>query len=520
MKPTDPPKSLWLDRAATIPTDPYSPGAHYDAIVIGAGLTGLSTAVMLARGGVSVAVIEARTVGAVATGNTTAKLSLLQGSVLSGIDRHFSGKVVRAYVDSNLAGQEWLLRFLGERGVPTQQRDAYSYANCEDGVSTIDKEFAVAAEAGLPVERLSAGDIDLPFETSGGIRLRSQTQFDPMEVLAALAVELRSLSGVIIEGQRVTDVSAADPAEVTTPGGTVTGDHVVLATGSPILDRGLYFAKLVPQRSYAAAYRVLGAPASFPTGMYLSVDSPSRSLRTAPDGTGGELLLVGGNGHIVGREDSTSALVAELDAWTKQHFAGAELTHRWSAQDYQSANAVPFVGWLPRGRGRIFVATGYNKWGMTNGVAAALNLSADILGTETPDWASTLGHRVTSPSDLATGAKAGIEVAAEYAKGWVQAEVTGPNLAKSDVIPAEGEGIVGREGRTPTAVSTVDGRTCAVSGVCTHLGGILNWNDAERSWDCPLHGSRFGANGAVLEGPAVKDLPTVETNTTDVGGAH
>jgi Rieske Fe-S protein len=160
---------------------------------------------------------------------------------------------------------------------------------------------------------------------------------------------------------------------------------------------------------------------------------------------------------------------------------------------------VPFVGWLPRGRGKIYLATGYNKWGMTNSVAAALSLAADILGGNLP-WAKTLHHRVTGPADVATGAKFNASVAALDVKGWLHAQTSAP------AQPAEGEGVISHDGLHPVATSTVNGTRCSVSAVCTHLGGIVTWNDAERTWDCPLHGSRFGPDGTVLEGPATTNL--------------
>jgi nitrite reductase/ring-hydroxylating ferredoxin subunit len=239
--------------------------------------------------------------------------------------------------------------------------------------------------------------------------------------------------------------------------------------------------------------------------MYLSVDAPTRSLRTARR-DGAELLLVGGNGHDVGREPSPKSRVTELISWTERYFPGAELTHSWSAQDYVSHNAAPFVGKLPRGAGHVFVATGYGKWGMTNGVAAGLRLAADILGGHM-EWADTLTKRITYPHGVLQGLQANAEVAVELVRGWAGSEVH--RMSDASEHPTEGSGVVRGVGLQPVGVCTVDGATHKVSAVCTHLKGIVSWNDAERSWDCPLHGSRFAADGAVLEGPATAGLDPV-----------
>jgi glycine/D-amino acid oxidase-like deaminating enzyme/nitrite reductase/ring-hydroxylating ferredoxin subunit len=492
--------SLWLEQrhGRPIPSDALQPGAHFDAVVAGAGLTGLSTALLLARAGLAVAVLEARFVGAVTSGNTTAKLSLLHGRVLSGIRSHASEEAARAYIDGNREGQQWLLRYLAEHGVAVQQRDAWSYAATPESVQLVDEEYAASRAAGLAVTRHERAD--LPFETHAAIRLPAQAQFDPLHVLAALARDVREHGGVIVEGARVSAVDVGEPCTINTARGTVTATTLVLATGTPILDRGLHFATLTASRSYALAFSLPDAGAALPRGMYLSLDTPTRSLRTVPV-TGEELLLVGGNGHPVGRGPAGSAPVDELVAWTVERFAGAELRHAWSAQDYRSVSMLPTVGWMPRSGRRVAVATGYNKWGMTNAVAAALTVAADVLGGHLP-WAEVMREQGTTPADVASAVAANAQVGAHLAGGWLGAELS----ALGDDPPAEGEGRVGNHNMKPTAVSTVDGATCRLSAVCTHLGGVLSWNPLERSWDCPLHGSRFNARGTLLEGPATADL--------------
>jgi glycine/D-amino acid oxidase-like deaminating enzyme/nitrite reductase/ring-hydroxylating ferredoxin subunit len=489
--------SLWQDRHPRRVVDQQPVSGHADVVVIGAGITGLTTALLLGRAGRSVTVLEAEYVGYGTTGRSTAKVSLLQGTQLSEVAKRHSSDLVRDYVVANTEGQAWVARFCAEHGVDVQRRPAYTYAHGDRGRTAVRRELTLARRAGLDATWLD--ELDLPYPTAGGVRLDDQLQLDPIELLDALAREAAAHGVQVIEGSRVLKVRSDDPVTVETETGTMTADKLVVATNMPILDRGAFFARAHPARSYGMAFRT-DSPAV--DGMYLSADAPSRSLRDTPT-EDGSLLLVGGAGHTTGRGAPESTRLDALRSWTHEHFPGATETHAWSAQDYVPMHALPYAGPLVPGHDEILVAGGYSKWGMTNGVAAALALSGQLLGGH-QEWARVM--QTWSRHELRgvlNGVRLNGEVGFELARGWVRP------LRPATGTPAEGTGRVrvDRPG-APTAESTLDGQTRQVSAVCTHLGGIVRFNDAERSWDCPLHGSRFDADGEVLEGPAVCGLRT------------
>jgi glycine/D-amino acid oxidase-like deaminating enzyme/nitrite reductase/ring-hydroxylating ferredoxin subunit len=499
--------SLWTDGRTETPSRPdeVADVRSADVVVVGAGITGLTTALLLARAGKKVVVVEARHVGACATGNTTGKVSVLQGSKLSNIAAKHDTSTLRAYVTGNTEGRDWLLRYCDEHGVSVQREDDHAYAQTGKGISSAQQILAACREADL--DALWVDEADVPFPFAGGVRLRDQAQIDPMPYLSSVVTEFERHGGTLLQGVRATAVSGSGPVNLTLrmtaepqdtrdQQFTITAQQCVLATGIPLLDRGFFFARAEPMRSYCMAFDV---PGDITRSMYISVDSPSRSVRYAPTPSG-DKLIVGGAGHSVGRSAHPKAAVDELARWATLHYPGAVQTHFWSAQDYHPADELPYVGPLLPKFENIMVATGFDKWGMTNGVAAALALSSRMLGGRM-DWAQAFAS--WSPHELKgipTALQANFEVGLYLAKGWA-APVTTPSQT-----PEEGQGRVSGPPWRLQATSVVDGVERTVSPVCPHLGGIVNWNDADQAWECPLHGSRFAPDGALLEGPATRGL--------------
>ena len=498
--------SIWQDR-----NDPFPASGHVsdeaDVVVVGGGITGLTTALLLARGGRSVTLIEAYSLGSGTTGRSTAKLSVLQGARLAQVHSRQTSGLLCAYVAANREALAWLTRFGDEHGVGYERRDDHAYAVGNRGERTARKVLEAAAIAGLEAEWVD--DVALPFATRGAVRLPDQVQLDPLEMVRALAQQAAAHGVQLVEHARVRRVSGSDPVTVSlVDGRSVRTGHVVIATGMPMADRGAYFARMTPARSYSVAFRGAAADPGV-DGMFISLDGPSRSLRDAPGASGGRVLLVGGSGHTTGRGPAPVEHLDELRGWAGEHFPGAVETHAWSAQDYLTHHGLPYAGPLLPGGDRVLVAGGFSKWGLTNGVAAAQVLAARVLGGDMP-WAGAF--ETWSPREargLGRGLVANGEVGLQMARSWMS-----PLTHLGKHVPDEGQGHVepGDLGRAPVAVAQVDGQVRRTSAVCTHLGGVVRWNDAERSWDCPLHGSRFGTDGEVLEGPATCGLARRDTS--------
>jgi len=470
--------------------------------VIGGGITGLTTALLLQRAGCTVAVVEGRRVATGATGFTTAKVSALHGLTYADLIAHHGEDRARVYADANQAAVERIASFVDELHIDCdfERQAAFTYTRQEEHQGQISAEVDAAGRLGLPARYVE--DSDLPFPIRAAIRLDNQAQFHPRRYCLSLAQAIAPPS-MILETTRALGIDEdSDHAIVHTDRGDLVADQVVIATLLPFLDRSGFFAKAHPTRSYATAIRVRGG---VPAGMHLSVESPIRSIRSLVLGDE-RGLIVGGGGHRTGEADDTGAFYADLETWARRTFDVVSVEHRWSAQDYVTVDSIPYVGRSPRTR-RVFVATGFKKWGMTNGTAAAMIL-ADLLAGKDNPWAATFdSSRIGDARTIGQLVKENTPVARHFVGDRVSDLTTTSTLG--DLEPGTG-GVVKLGGKTVGAYRDHDGAVSAVSLKCTHLGCHLRWNPAETTWDCPCHGSRFDVGGAVIDGPAVEPLPRVE----------
>ena len=495
-------ESVWTATSAATSYPALAGDLEVDVAVLGGGITGLTIASLLRDAGAEVAVIEARGVASGVTANTTGKFTALHTLTYAGLIRTIGEAPARVYAAAN---QEAVRRTAELAATLDVDCDitwdvASTYTEDSQRRGDIEDEVAALQRLGQPAELVT--DLGLPYPIVAAVQLPEQLMLHARTYTLGLAARLIATGGRVFERTRALKIDGGDPCAVTTEHGVVRAGHVVIATLIPFDDRGAFFAREFVSRSYCISVRLNGP---LPTGMHISVEEPTRSLRPHRSSQG-EWLVVAGEGHVTGRADDTRERYDRLETWARERFPVAAVDHRWSAQDYMSADTVPFVGPLYPGQERMLVATGSRKWGLAHAMVAATILRDRVQGVEHP-WADTYRTGRLRPraslSDLVTeNARAG----AELAKGHVRRlRAGGPD----DLEPGEGA-VVEVDGRRCAAYRDDDGQLRAVSAICTHLGCVVNFNAAERSWDCPCHGSRFDLDGSVLNGPAVRGLEPVD----------
>jgi glycine/D-amino acid oxidase-like deaminating enzyme/nitrite reductase/ring-hydroxylating ferredoxin subunit len=474
-----------------------------DVCVVGAGISGLSTAYALAREGRSVVVLEDGAIGSGMTQRTTAHLANAVDDRYVEIERRHGPHGARVVAQSHTAAIDRIEQTTVDEGIDCdfERLDGFLFAALDSPHEELERELAAAHRAGLTeVEELELQPLGARF-LDKCLRFPRQGQLHPLRYLAGLADAVTRRGGKIFCGTHAASVEGGRFARVTTTTGhTVTAAAVVVATNTPINDIVAMHTKQAPYSTYAVALRVPATGADH--ALYWDTADPYHYVRLHRHGGADELVIVGGEDHKAGQAHDGEARLARLEQWARDYFPDASTAlFRWSGQVMEPADGVAFIGRNPGDADNVYIATGDSGMGMTHGTIAGLLLTDLILGRPSP-WAALYDPSRKMVHGAVEYAKENVNVAAQYLKDYASA---GERSSADEIAP--GEGAVLRRGLTKLAVfRDLDGTLHELSATCPHLGCVVSFDAVEKTWNCPCHGSRFDCHGRVIVGPANRDL--------------
>ena len=492
-------ESYWMATSPETAFPPLDGDGRVDVTVIGAGIAGITTAFLLKQAGLTVALIESRRIVTGATGHTTAKITSLHRLIYADLIGRFGSKQARQYAEANQAGIEKVASLVQEYNIPCsfERKPAYTYAESEESHDAVAAEADTARSLGLPATFVE--EIPLPGRACGAVVLENQAQFHPRNYLLLLAGHLPGEGSYVFETTRALDIEEReDGVTVKTERGSISSDYAVLATHYPIYDRpGAYFARMQPSRSYALALRI---DEPFPDGIFINAAGHVHSWRSQP-ARDRELVIVTGEAHGTGQVTDTRAHYRALVQYARSVYPVRSVDYRWSAQDYITADRVPYIGPIAEGHDRVFVATGFGKWGMAAGTAAGMIL-ADLIRDRTNPWVEVFSPTRFREQPDSPG---WVQEKLESAGGAVEVDA-GRFDREVAAIPAREGRVVEIDGQKVAVYRDGQGRVTTLDPTCMHMACTVAWNSAEETWDCPCHGSRYDADGRVIESPTVRGL--------------
>lgn len=428
--------SIWPETSELPRFQSLKKDTKTDVLIIGGGLAGLLCAYMLQKAGISCVLTEAERICGGATKNTTAKITLQHRLIYHKLLNHLGPEKAKMYLEANCAALKEYQALCRTINCDYEEKDSFVYSLYDREL--IEKELKALDQLGFPGEFVK--DLPLPFPVAGAVKIKNQAQFHPLKFASAIARELN-----IYENTWVRELA---PHTAVTDGGKITADKIIAATHFPMNNKhGSYFLKMYQDRSYVIGLKNAGNV----KGIYIDQDEKGLSFRNYKD-----LLLMGGGGHRTGK---TGGGWSKLDAWAAEYYPGSIKSYQWAAQDCITLDGIPYIGQYSKRTPDFYVATGFNKWGMTSSMAAAIILRDMIAGNENP-FAS-----VFSPSRSMLHLQLGVNIF-EAVTNFL----------------------------TPSAKR------------CPHMGCALKWNPQENSWDCPCHGSRFTEKGDLIDNPSSRGL--------------
>ncbi|MDR7870852.1 MAG: FAD-dependent oxidoreductase [Tissierellaceae bacterium] len=493
------PKSYWISSTEDTNYPSLNDDVSVDIAIVGGGMVGILTAYELEKQGFNIAIIEAEKIVQSTTAHTTAKLTSQHNLIYDKLVNQMGRELAQQYARANESAIHQIKKIADENNINCdyESQFAYIYTQEDKYKEDIVKEVEAARLLGIDAELIS--DIPFPIDIKTGMVFRNQAQFHPRKFLLKLAEILNDRGVSIYEKTRAIELNSENDKYIinTDVGKKVTAEKVIIATHYPFFNKkSMYYARLYVERSYILGIK---AKEKYPGGMYINAEEPPRSLRYHPTDDG-ELILVVGENHKTGQGENTNEHYEALLNFAKDIFTIKDIPFRWSTQDCFTLDGIPYVGQYASDTPNLYVATGFAKWGMTNSVASSIILRDLVFKGESP-WADVYNpSRKTIVASTKNFVVQNANVASQLIEGKLSNTDNDVELKPGDAV------IVEVDGDKVGCFRDDEGKLHLVNTTCTHMGCELKWNSAERSWDCPCHGSRFTYEGKVLHGPAVKPL--------------
>jgi glycine/D-amino acid oxidase-like deaminating enzyme/nitrite reductase/ring-hydroxylating ferredoxin subunit len=496
--------SLWL---ATTP-EPIYPALsdnekiQVDVAVIGGGIAGISTALFLKKEGLTVALVESDKVAQGVSGYTTGKITSQHLLIYKYLIDNFGFELAKQYGDANQEAIETIVSLIKEYDINCDflRKNAFTYAENEETLQKIIEEVEAAKSLGLPAYYTEK--VSIPIPTKGAICFSDQGQFHPRKYLLELASKIPGEGSFIFENTRALDLKEGEPCKIITNRGTITAKDVSITTHFPFYDKpGKYYSRMKSGRIYTFAMKL---KTKFPDGIFISAEKDIYSFRSQQYNED-ELVIAGGQEHLTGMIVDTMDRYKKLYKYVSRFFDIESIEFCWSSQDNNTIDMVPYIGrYLPNTR-HIYIATGFNGWGMTHGTISGIILKDLILGLKNNfikiyDPARFKSSNIPEKKFLIKKEK--------IIKKFEIKEIREPSKYLSSMKNGDGK-IIEIDFKKVAIYKDISGRGYFLNPACPHMDCIVRWNNAEKSWDCPCHGSRFNYYGKVLNSPAVEDLKTI-----------
>lgn len=496
-------KSLWQEAMPVYqPKHKIIPEKIVDVLIVGGGITGLSTALELQKSGKQCLLIEACTIGFGTTGGTTAHLNTFIDTTYDQVEKDFGEKnaqlVFRATSGSIAAVKKNIDEYNIDCGF--SYRDGYVFSQNEKQSQDLDKIVNAARKAGMEIDYTNEIPLPIPFEKS--VKFTGQAQFHPTKYLYGIAEAYEEAGGYLVQYCRLENYDSNNLVEAKTNLGVIRARKIILATHIPPGINLLHF-RCAPYRSYALALKL--ADNLYPDSLVYDMQDPYHYYRTQ-EVNGERYLVAGGEDHKTGHNENTDFCFSKLDSYFSKFFDIDAVSFKWSSEYFEPADGLPYIGHLPGYTENVYVATGFGGNGMTWSHVAA-RLLTDIIITGKSEYKELFDpNRIKPVAGFGNFVKENADVIKEF---------IGKRLSKekieslTEIAKDEGK-VVKYEGESIALYRDERGTLHAVNPVCTHAKCIVQWNTSEKSWDCPCHGARYTADGKVLTGPASKDLEVVE----------